>query len=176
MMACELRHLSCMKAIITNTIPKLDRRERVGMNTAFHFACIGTSTPEEAWEEEWHGADHSYGVSQSSDALDMLLNNTTNPMKKKVFQLVNNKGQNLFHIGCINGDLPLIQRLVIESNVVKLPKVFAARDESGYTPFLLAILGGHTDLVMYLLSDRSTSGYKRRTENRIWMQTALYWH
>ena len=159
MMACELRHLSCMKAILTNTIPKLDRRERVGLNTAFHFACIGTSTPEEAWGEGWHEGDHSYGVSQSFDTLDTLLNHTTNPMKKKVFQLVNNKRQNLLHIGCINGDVPLVQRLVVESHVVKLPKVFAAKDVSGYKPFLLAILGGHTDLVMYLLSDRSTSGY-----------------
>ena len=160
MMACELHHLSCVKAIMTNTIPKLDRRERVGMNTAFHFACIGANTPEEEWEEGRHSADHSHGVSQSSDTLDMLLNHTTNPsMKKKVFQLLNNKRQNLFHIGCIKGDLPLIQRLVIESHVVKLSKVFSAKDERGYTPFLLAILGAHTDLVMYLLSDRSTSGY-----------------
>ena len=152
MLACELGHAACIQAILCGSKPKLDRRERKGGNTAFHFCCMGKPNSEGQILHRHVGSDNDDDDDGEQDnydgnhqgcvkAIGMLLRYTQSNLQKRALMLTNKDGQNVFHIASTRSDLGLIERLLECHNLpgVKISKALDAKDRCGYTPFLAAV-------------------------------------
>jgi len=146
MLACELGHVDCIQAILCASVPKLDRREREGGNTAFHFCCMGKLNDGQLSTTHLHEDAEDdilrFDTSTCVDSIDMLLKHTPLGQQKRAFMLTNCNGQNLLHLACSRGDLRLVECLLDRGNLlpgVKISKALDAKDRLGYTPFLAAV-------------------------------------
>ena len=151
MLACELSHVACIQAVLCVSSPKLDRRERDGGNTAFHFCCMGRLLNEEQLllsdsliRDDNSGEDvldFDDTSTACADAMSMLLKYTPVSQQKRAFMLTNGNGQNLLHLACSRGDLRLVECLLVRGNGsgIKISKALDAKDRFGYTPFLAAV-------------------------------------
>jgi ankyrin repeat protein len=134
MLACELNRLECIEALLSLiTKPKLDHREKVGGNSAFHFCCmnaINMNTSDNAIR------------SNAADALELLLSKTPFQLQKRALFSVNNKRQSLLHLACVSGDLRLVDCLLNELNSRGssfVTKALNMRDAYHRVPFISAI-------------------------------------
>lgn len=146
MLACELGHVACIKAIMcASTFKKLDRRESEGGNSVFHFCCIGSSSSFECNQKSKDVDDDenqcAVRSSRRRDAIDVLLQYTPIKDQKIALLSTNRKGQNIFHLVCSQADVMLLQRLLEMQNLpgVNISKALDATDINGNTPFLCAI-------------------------------------
>ena len=137
MLACELGHVACIQTIVCVSTPKLDRRERVGGNTAFHFCCMGRSKTNSDGGDDTFDNDSE----RCTKAFDMLLRYTPASLQKRALMSINCNGQNLLHLACSRGDLRLVERLLDCCSLpgVKISKALDAEDRLGHTPFLSAV-------------------------------------
>ena len=169
MLACELGHVACIQTLMCASCPKkLDRREIVGGNTAFHFCCMGPnytkllSVSEVIDEEEEHDdifdCSNDIPVSACADAFDMLLRYTSIKDQKRALLLTNFNGQNLLHIACIRGDIPLLERLLDCHNLSggKLVKALETKDKLGHTPFVSAVSHEKTKIIMHFITYKNS--------------------
>ncbi|KAL9184899.1 hypothetical protein ACHAXT_002676 [Thalassiosira profunda] len=151
MLACELGHSACIQALLCVASPKLDRRERKGGNTAFHFCCLGRSSVDDLEED-----DLDCNAPVCVEAIDALFRYTPPAMHKRALLLTNRRGQNILHLACSRGDLRLVERLLDQKDApgVKISKALDANDGDGHTPFLAAVAADATEIVLHLLTAR----------------------
>ncbi|KAK1745025.1 hypothetical protein QTG54_004316 [Skeletonema marinoi] len=153
MLACELGHAACIKALLCSTNIKLDHREKRSGNSAYHFCCMGRMAS--ANEED---VTNNNNVS----ALDTLMSHTPNSLRKRVLLLTNREGKNIAHIACARGDLLLLKCVINHlSNVSsQMPwKALTATDRLGHTPFISAVSAAMVNLFFEMGYDaRTTTG------------------
>jgi len=87
---------------------------------------------------------------QQNQIVDLLIKNGAN------FELLDNKGKNIFHICSEIGNIEMV-KLIIESikslyDKFDLSEVMNYRDKDGYSPFYLSVLNRHFELSKYLAS------------------------
>jgi len=148
MLACELGHAACIKALLCSTNIKLDHREKRSGNSAYYFCCMGRMAS--ANEED---VINNNNVS----ALDTLMSHTPNSLRKRVLLLTNREGKNIAHIACARGDLLLLKCVINHlSNVSsQMPwKALTATDRLGHTPFISAVSAGKCEIVELFLISR----------------------
>ena len=122
-------------------------REKEGGNSAFHLCCMGRSKTKRLLDshvddhDEEHDSDVDIASSSCADSIDMLLRYTSIKDQKRALMSTNIKGENLFHLACSKGDLPLLERLLDCHDLpgVKISKALEAKNKIGYTPFLSAV-------------------------------------
>ncbi|KAL7542163.1 hypothetical protein ACHAXR_011580 [Thalassiosira sp. AJA248-18] len=176
MLACQLGHAACIQALLCVSSPKLDRREREGGNTAFHFCCMGRSNDDERLlynhlvvenEED----DLKCDTTACVEAIDMLLRYTPTTLIKRALMLTNFDGQNVLHLACSRGDLGLLERFLGCRNLagVKISKALDAKDRFGKSPFLAAVAADAEDIVMHLLTTRFTGTHNKTPDFSSWM-------
>ena len=150
MLACELGHAACIKALLCSSNIKLDYRERETGNTAYHFCCLGGMASMTD--------DDVLNNNNNVSALDTLMNHTPNALQKRVLLLTNREGRNMAHMACAKGDLLLLKCVIGHlSNVSsQMPwKAITATDRLlGHTPFSSAVYAGKCDIVAHLLVTR----------------------
>ena len=152
MLACELSHAECIQALMCASHPrKLDRRERKGGNTAFHFCCMGSNygnlprvySGDDDGDNDVEGKDViDLATSVCVDSLDVLLRYTSVKDQKRALMTTNRNGHNLLHLACRQGDLILLEWLLEQyQNIpgVNVSKALDVKDMFGYTPFLTAV-------------------------------------
>ena len=150
MLACELSHAECIQALMcASSLRKLDRRERKGGNTAFHFCCMGSNygnllRVHSGDDDDVEGEDildlgSDTSTSVCVDSLDMLLRYTSVKDQKRALMTTNRNGHNLLHLACLQGDLILLECLLKNIPGVNVSKVLDVKDVFGYTPFLTAV-------------------------------------
>ena len=153
MLACELGHAGCIKALLCSSNIKLDYRARESGNTAYHFCCLGRMASI--------NDDDVMNNDNNVSALDTLMNHTPNSIRKRVLLLTNREGRNLTHIACARGDLLLLKCVIGHlSNVSsQMPwKALIAADRLlGHTPFISAVYAGKCEIVAHLLITRFPS-------------------
>ena len=148
MLACELGHAACIKALLCSSKIKLDYRERGGGNTAYHFCCLG--------QRASNNDDDVINYNNVS-ALDTLMSHTPNAIQKRVLLLTNREGKHIAHIACARGDLSLLKCVMGHlSNVSsQLPwKALTTTDRLGRTPFISAVYAGKCEIAAHLLVTR----------------------
>jgi len=87
---------------------------------------------------------------QQNQIVDLLIKHGAN------FELLDNKGKNIFHICSEIGNIEMV-KLIIESikslyDKFDLSEVMNYRDKDGYSPFYLSVLNRHFELSKYLAS------------------------
>jgi len=148
MLACELGHAACIKALLCSTNIKLDHREKRSGNSAYHFCCMGRMAS--ANEED---VTNNNNVS----ALDTLMSHTPNSLRKRVLLLTNREGKNIAHIACARGDLLLLKCVINHLSIVssQMPwKALTATDRLGHTPFISAVSAGKCEIIELFLITR----------------------
>ncbi|KAL7432138.1 hypothetical protein ACHAXM_002970 [Skeletonema potamos] len=146
LLACELGHVKCIKALLCSLNIKLDYRERRGGHTAYHFCCLGRRAS--------NTDDINYNY---VSAFDTLMSHTPNALQKRVLLLSNREGRNIVHMACARGDLSLLKCVLGHlSNVSsQMPwKALSATDRFGHTPFISAVHAGRCEIASHLLVTR----------------------